>query len=149
MARSEATTVEAYFAELPAERASAISSVREIINQSLQPGFVEAMDWGMIAWEVPLETYPNTYNKRPLMLAAVASQKNYISLYLTNVYAIPELLELLKSSGKRLRMGKGCINFSSADELPLGVLAEIIRRTTLDKYLEVMNEAMAKRKVRR
>jgi hypothetical protein len=36
---------------------------------------------------VPLERFPNTYNKQPLAYAGLASQKNYISLYLMKVYA--------------------------------------------------------------
>jgi len=40
----------------------------------------------MIVYQIPLERYPETYNKKPLMLAAIASQKNYISLYLMSVY---------------------------------------------------------------
>jgi hypothetical protein len=26
----------------------------------------ESMNWGMISYEVPLETFPDTYNKQPL-----------------------------------------------------------------------------------
>ena len=39
------------------------------------------MNWGMIVYEVPLERYPDTYNKQPIGLVALASQKNYMSLY--------------------------------------------------------------------
>ena len=44
----------------------------------------------MIGWWVPLETFPDTYNGEPLGLAALGSQKNYISLYLNTVYSSPE-----------------------------------------------------------
>jgi len=40
------------------------------------------MNWGMITYQVPLETYPNTYNGKPLAYAAVASQKNHMAVYL-------------------------------------------------------------------
>jgi hypothetical protein len=39
------------------------------------------MLYGMIAWYVPYETFPNTYNGQPLGLASLASQKQYISLH--------------------------------------------------------------------
>jgi len=35
---------------------------------------------------VPLERFPDTYDGQPLGLAALASQKNYMSLYLNTVY---------------------------------------------------------------
>ena len=44
------------------------------------------MDFGMISYVIPLETYPDTYNGHPLMYAALASQKRHMSLYLMNVY---------------------------------------------------------------
>ena len=43
------------------------------------------MNYGMISSEIPLETFPKTYNKKPLQYVALASQKNYISLCLMNV----------------------------------------------------------------
>jgi len=43
------------------------------------------MNYGMISYEIPLETFPKTYNKKPLQYAALASQKNYMSPYLMNV----------------------------------------------------------------
>jgi hypothetical protein len=39
----------------------------------------------MISYEIPLETFLKAYNKKPLQYAALASQKNYISLCLKNV----------------------------------------------------------------
>jgi hypothetical protein len=41
----------------------------------------ETMNWGMLSYENPLETYPNTYNKKH-SLHGLAAQKNYNSLYL-------------------------------------------------------------------
>jgi hypothetical protein len=146
MARSQAATVAEYLTELPPDRATAISTVRQVINKHLPVGYEEAMAWGMIAWQVPLATYPDTYNKQPLMLAALASQKNYLSLYLNTVYAIPEFKALLDNSGKKLKMGKGCINFISANELPLDAIGEIISRSSLDMYLAMYERMRAERK---
>ncbi len=36
----------------------------------------------MITCQVPLETYPDTYNKQPLLYAALESQKNHMAVYL-------------------------------------------------------------------
>ena len=82
MVSSKAATVEEYLAELPDDRREAISEVRDLILDHLPDGYVEGMNWGMIVYEVPLERYPDTYNKQPIGLVALASQKNYMSLYL-------------------------------------------------------------------
>ena len=44
------------------------------------------MQYGMIGYVIPLQTYPVTYNGQPLEYIALASQKNYMSLYLMNIY---------------------------------------------------------------
>ena len=75
--RSSATTVSAYLKTLPADRRRALSAVRKVIHQHLPMGYEEAMNWGMITYQVPLRTCPDTYNGQPLMYAALASQKRY------------------------------------------------------------------------
>ena len=66
---SMATTPEDYLRELPPERADELSLVRDLVNAHVPDGVVEVMDFGMIAWVVPLEIVPRTYNKKPLMYA--------------------------------------------------------------------------------
>jgi hypothetical protein len=44
------------------------------------------MNWGMIAYQVPLAIYPDTYNRKPLMYAVLASQKNRVAIYLIDIY---------------------------------------------------------------
>jgi hypothetical protein len=36
----------------------------------------------MITYEIPLERFGDTYNGKPLMYAALASQKNHMAIYL-------------------------------------------------------------------
>jgi hypothetical protein len=85
--RSDATTVDQYLSELPDDRRADIERVRQVVLDNLPDGFEEAMNWGMITYQVPLETYPDTYNKQPLMYAALASQKNYISTWASRACA--------------------------------------------------------------
>jgi hypothetical protein len=86
MVSSKATTVKDYLASLPPERRVAVSKVRSVIRKNLPPGFEEGMQYGMIGYYVPLSRYPETYNRQPLTMAALASQKAYLSLYLMGVY---------------------------------------------------------------
>jgi hypothetical protein len=82
---SDATTVAAYLAGLTPDRRQAIAAVLATIRAHLPAGYEEAMNWGMIAFQVPLEVYPDTYNRRPLLYAAVASQKNHMAVYLSGI----------------------------------------------------------------
>ena len=139
MVGSKAATPEAYIAELPTELADLISSVRQLVNANLPDGYVERMNWGMISWELPLERYPETYNKQPLVYAGLAAQKNHNSLYLNCIYASDERTRRLEegyaASGKKLDMGKSCIRFKRADDLALDVLAEAIRSVPVDAFI--------------
>ncbi|HSF84338.1 MAG TPA: DUF1801 domain-containing protein [Acidimicrobiia bacterium] len=120
--RSDAKTFEEYLDSLPNERRQAIEQVREVISRNLPEGYEEAMDWGMIAYRVPLETHTNTYNKRPLMYAALASHKNHMAVYLTSDWSAPgetdRFREAYLATGKKLDMGKSCVRFTHLDDLP-------------------------------
>ncbi len=77
MVKSDASNVDQYLNELPDDRKKILKKVRETILKNLNPGFRETMNWGMISYEIPLETFSDTYNKQPLLFAALASQKQY------------------------------------------------------------------------
>jgi transposase len=146
---SDAATVEEYLAGLPEDRREAISTVREVIRKHLPAGVVEAVNWGMIAYEIPLSAYPDTYNGQPLMYAALASQKNYMAIYLHAVYGSEELRKRFEAayqaSGKKLDMGKSCVRFKTLDALPLDVIADAIGAGSVEKYLTRYEELMASR----
>lgn len=146
--RSEASTVDAYLAELPAERRAAIATVRDEILTNLPAGYEEAMNWGMITYQVPLTTYPDTYNGKPLMYAALASQKNHMAVYLTAVYADEGtrdgFLDSYRATGKRLDMGRSCVRFRSLDDLPVELIGEAIGSCDLDSFI-AMNERVRNR----
>jgi len=131
---SRAATVPDYLDELDPTRRADIEQVRDAINAALPAGYVETMSFGMIGWVVPLDDYPVTYNGQPLAYAALAAQKNGNSLYLNCVYASPERAERLRAawaaSGRKLDMGKSCIRFRRAADLPLDVVADEIAATT-------------------
>ncbi len=91
MMQSKANNIEQYLNELSDDRKEAISIVRQTILENLPDGYDEVMNWGMITYEVPLETYPNTYNGKPLMYSALASQNNHMSVYLTGCYMSPDI----------------------------------------------------------
>lgn len=140
MASSDAATPDAYLASLPPERRQALTALRDVIRANLPAGYEEGMQYGMIGYFVPLERFPDTYNGQPLGLAAMASQKGYMSLYLNTVYGDPEtdrwFRERYAASGKKLDMGKSCVRFRGLDDLALDLIGETIARVPVDRYVE-------------
>jgi hypothetical protein len=139
MSKSKAATVEEYLNELPEDRRAVVSAVRDVIVRNLPAGYREAMNWGMINYEVPLERYPDTYNGHPLTYVALGAQKNYFSLYLMCAYGDSEQGAWFKSAfskaGKKLDMGKSCVRFRKLEDLPLDVIGQAVARVPLDRYI--------------
>lgn len=139
--QSDAESVDQYLAELPDDRRNAIETVRDEILRRLPDGYVESMNWGMIAYEVPLDVYPETYNRKPLMYAALANQKNHMAVYLSGVYADPAATdgfhERYRATGKKLDMGKSCVRFRSIDDLPVELIGETIASLSLEAFIEL------------
>jgi hypothetical protein len=139
MVKNNTHTVDEYLASLPVERREIIIQVRNVILKNLPTGFEESIQYGMIAYVVPLSVLPHTYNGQPLQLAALASQKNYMSLYLMAVYGDPALNEWFitqyQASGKKLDMGKSCVRFKKIEDLPLDLIGNVIGKVSLEKYV--------------
>jgi len=148
--QSKAKTVPAYLASLPSDRRTAIEAVRKVILKNLPKGYEEEMNWGAITYCIPLSRYPNTYNGQPLAYAALASQANYMSVYLMGVYGDPKVLaqfeKAYRAAGRKLDMGKSCVRFKKLEDLPLSVIGETIARVSVEAYLKRYEEMRAKKK---
>lgn len=150
--QSSASTVAQYLSELPADRRVAIEAVRQTILANLPAGYEEAMNWGMISYQVPLQRYPDTYNGKPLMYAALASQKNHMAVYLTANYGNDEARHRFeaayRATGKRYDVGKSCVRFRKLDDLPLALIGESIARFSVEEFIARVEEVQAVRKSR-
>ena len=148
MAQSKATTVDEYLAGLPPDRRESLSAVRKVILENLPNGYEESMQFGMIGYVISLKTYPVTYNRQPLMYAALASQKNYISVYLMNIYGDPEaqqwFTEQYRASGKKLDMGKSCVRFKKLEDLPIDLIGSAVARTPVADFIEIYEASRTK-----
>ena len=149
--QSKAKTVDMYLAELPSDRREAIAAVRKVILKHLAPGYEEGMLYGMIGYYVPHSIYPAGYHcdpKQPAGFVCLASQKNYMSLYMGCVYGDSELARWFQSAwaktGKKLDMGKSCIRFKRAEDLALDVIGEALRRVPVETCI-AMHEAARNR----
>ena len=139
MVSSAARSVAAYLADLPAERRAVVSRVRQEILAHLPAGYEEAMNWGMICYQVPLAVLPDTYNDQPLAYAALAAQKNNYAVYLMGPYGHAPLRQRIeqafKSAGKRLDMGKSCLRFKRLEDVPDGLIGEVVGAIPMARYV--------------
>lgn len=158
--KSSATTVPAYLASLPADRRAAIEIVRGVILKNLDKDYEEGMMWGMIGYAVPHRVWPLGYHcdpKKPLMMCALASQKNNLTVYLMSVFGgqagtnggVGNNAERAwfehawKATGKKLRMGGCCIHFKTVEEAALDVIGEAVRRMPARAYVDWYVNALA------
>src|SRR5262245_7825986 len=124
--KGKATTVEEYLEQLPVERRDAMETVRRVILKNLPKGYEEVLQYGMLGYVVPLKVFPAGYLNRkdePLPYVCLASQKNYMSIYLTGAYGDEtQFRKEYEATGKRLDMGKSCVRFKKVDDLALDVI---------------------------
>jgi hypothetical protein len=157
---SSVKTVDEYLASLPADRRAAVSAVRDVVRKNLGEGYEEGIQYGMIGWYVPHRIFPAGYHtdpRQPLPFASLASQKNYMSLYLMGVYCgcsdepgaetgdAKWFREAWARTGKKLDMGKACVRFKKLDDLALDVVGEAIRRIPCATYVTRYTESLAGR----
>ena len=72
-------SVTEFLAALPPERAAELQRVRAAIRRALPKGYEEAVAGKVIAYQVPLAVYPDTYNRQPLRLAALGAPKTTLT----------------------------------------------------------------------
>ena len=140
MVSSAAKTVAQYLDALPPERQAVVAAVRDLVNRYIPSGYVESMNFGMIAWEIPLTRYPVTYNKQPLMYAALAAQKNGYSLYLLCAHMDSTAKDVLQaayaSAGRKLDMGGSCLRFKRFEDLLTEPVARLIAGSSVEDHIK-------------
>lgn len=141
--QSKATTVAHYLDSLPPDRRDAIEAVRRVILENIDGDIEEGIQYGMLGYYVPHRIFPQGYHcdpAQPVPFAALASQKNYMSLYLMFAYSDGDSERLVREgfekAGKKLDMGKSCIRFKRLEDLELGVIGKAVGMTTAAKHIE-------------
>lgn len=150
--QSQAKTPEEYQNSLPDDRKNVIKKLREVIKSNLPEGFEETMSYGMIGYVVPHSVYPDGYHcdpKLPLPFMNIASQKNYIAVYHSGIYADQKTMDWFvdqykKHSEFKLDMGKSCIRFKKIDHIPFELIGELASKFTPKKWINLY-ESVVKR----
>ncbi len=131
--------VETLVLDLDADRRALLYPVLDTVRDAMPDGYRLGVYNGMLGWVVPLETYPNTYNKQPLAYVSLAAQKNYNSLYLMSLYSFPEKDAAFRAdwaaTGRTLNMGKSCVRFKSLADLDLDLIAREVASVSVDDFI--------------
>lgn len=139
----QATSPEDYISQIPEERKAIIEQLRKVINDNLPKGFKEGIGYGMVGYTVPHSIYPAGYHcdpKQPLPFMGFASQKNFVSFYHMGIYADKTLLdwfvaEYPKHVKTKLDMGKSCIRFKKPEQIPFELIAELVRKVSVEDWI--------------
>lgn len=139
----QADSPEDYISQLPRERREVILGIRQQILENLPEGFEEQMGYGMLGYVVPHSIFPKGYHvnpELPLPFINLASQKNFVALYHSGLYANANLLdwfitEYPKHCKRKLDIGKSCIRFKSLDDIPYELIGELARKITVQEWI--------------
>ena len=148
--RIKAGSPEEYIAQLPEERQKAMNALRKVILDNLPDGFSETMNYGMIGYVVPHTLYPPGYHsdpKQPLPFMNIASQKNYIALYHSGIYADKRLLEWFTETYRQYNstkpdMGKSCIRFKKPAEIPFQLIGDLVSKLSAEEWINIYEKAL-------
>ena len=131
--------VESLVLDLEPERRAVLYPVLDAVRDAMPAGYRLGVYGGMLGWAVPLETFPNTYNKQPLSYVSLAPQKNYNSLYLMGLYSFPEKDAAFRSqwaaTGRALNMGKSCVRFKTLADLDLDLITREVASVPMDEFI--------------
>ncbi len=150
----KASSPDDYISQVPTDRQEPMKRIRKVINDNLPKGFEETMSYGMIGYVVPHSLYPDGYHcdpKLPLPFMNLASQKNYIAVYHSGVYASKEMLdwftsEYAKHASSKLDMGKSCIRFKKMDDIPYDLIGALASKITADQWIDLYEANVKNRK---
>jgi len=150
--QSKAISPEQYLNELPNDRKVAITKLRQTILDNLPKGFKEQMGYGMLGYVVPHSLYPDGYHcspELPLPFMNVASQKNFVAVYHSGIYASKKLQEWFvaqypKYVKTKLDMGKSCIRFKKMDRIPYKLIGELCTKMSVEEWIALYEKNIKK-----
>ena len=144
MTKETIQTPAEYIAQLPADRQKIVEAIANTLSENLPEGFQQVMSYGMIGFVVPHSIFPDGYHcnpKLPLPFINIGSTKAHIALHQMGLYGSTALLDWFQSewpkhSIKKIDMGKGCVRFKKAEDVPLNLLAELAKKMTVNDWIQ-------------
>jgi len=147
------TEIQKYIEDIPDDKKVYFLKLRHVISENIPKGFEEQFSYKMIGFMVPFSIYPNGYHcnpNLPLPFLNIACQKKIIAMYHIGIYLRPELLEWFihefpKHSDQKLDMGKSCIRFKKADKIPFELIAELVKKMSVQDWIELYENKLLKK----
>ncbi len=121
----KATSVKEYLAALPKERREPVEFLHKLI-QKTSPKLKAHFAYNMLGYgSFPYRNYKKEMIEWPVV--SLASQKNYMSLYVCAVDKGKYLAETYKKELGKVSVGKSCIRFKKVEDLNLPALKKVLK----------------------
>jgi hypothetical protein len=123
---TSAKTPEEYIEIVPELRKQDIQALHTLIKKTV-PKLKPRILYGMIGYGAYRYRYASG-REGDWCLVALASQKNYISVYVSCAENGKYLAEIYKDKLPKASIGKSCIRFKALKDIDLSVFIEIIKK---------------------
>jgi len=111
-------TIEQFIAKQEIERQNILSTIHSLIIEKDKS--VSAQIGKMMGKEMIIYNAPGTFKY------GLSSVKKYMSLHLMPIYCAPTLHAKYKALLPKASFQKGCINFTSPEEIPVDILTSLL-----------------------
>lgn len=123
---TKATSVKEYLEALPEERRKPILFLHNFI-QKVSPKFKSHFAYNMLGYgSFPYKNYKKEIIDWPII--GLASQKNYMSIYVCALENGQYLAEKYKDTLGKVSVGKSCIRFKKLEKVNLSELEKILQK---------------------
>lgn len=120
-----AKTVDEYIALLADERKRIILSIDALIQETV-PGLQKHFAYNMIGYGTfPYKNYKKELIEWPII--ALASQQNYISVYICALEDGQYVAKKYKSKLGKVSVGKSCIRFKKLEDVDMVTLRKVLK----------------------
>jgi hypothetical protein len=127
--------LEEFIASQPVDRQPLLKEIHGIIaanDPAVSPCIESMMGIQMIV-----------YKDRGIMKYGLASIKKYMSLHVMPIYGSPALHNRYKQLLNKANFQKGCINFTSKDEMPLDIVRDLITDCSTVDLLKIKEDFLS------
>ena len=149
--QSKAQSVDDYIKEFDESEQVILNQFRKTILNALPKGYEEAMQYGMISYQVPLSYYPKGYlndKENPLPYIALAKQKHHYAFYSMAAYGSKDLFEKEKEKYEakfgKLDHGASCIRFKSLKKIDFEIVKNLTKAMSMDEFIALYEMSQEK-----
>jgi hypothetical protein len=89
------------------------------------------------------------YKGKGMMKYALSSVKNYMSLHVLPIYGSPVLFDKYKGLLPNANFQKGCINFSTAGEMPLEIVKQLFADCSSIDLVKIREDYLRDKKLKK